>query len=129
MSRSDERGLNLLYADAETLLEQIKIEKQRLIAEGKIKKEKPLPPIKEEEIPFDIPDTWKWARWGDLSYSIQYGYNAPAQENGDIKMVRISDIQNGNIVWETVPFCNIANDEIPTYLLEKNDILLGYHSR
>ena len=40
-------------------------------------------------------------------------------------MVRISDIQNGNIVWGTVPFCNIANEEIPTYLLKKNDILFA----
>lgn len=51
---------------AEELYKQIQAEKKRLIKEGKIKKEKPLPEIKEEEIPFDIPETWKWARLNDI---------------------------------------------------------------
>ena len=51
---------------AEELFQQIQEEKQRLIAEGKIKKEKPLPEITEEEKPFDIPESWKWVRFGDL---------------------------------------------------------------
>ena len=46
----------------EELYRQIKTEKQRLIKEGKIKKEKALPEIAEDEIPFDIPDTWRWVR-------------------------------------------------------------------
>ena len=79
----------------EELYQQIQAEKQRLIAEKKIKKEKPLAEISEDEIPFDIPESWKWVRWGNLSFSIQYGYNAPAKQAGRIKMVRISDIQNG----------------------------------
>src|SRR5699024_3324590 len=100
-------------------------EKLRLIAEKKIKKEKPLPEITEDEKTFDIPESWMWVRWGDLSESIQYGYNAPAQSTGRIKMVRISDIQEGKVLWETVPFCNIQEDEIPNYLLKKNDILFA----
>ena len=55
-----------------------------------------------DEVPFDIPESWEWIRWGTLSESIQYGYNAPAQENGRIKMVRISDIQDNSVMWETV---------------------------
>ena len=47
---------------AEELYQQIQEEKQRLIAEKKIKKEKPLPEITEDKIPFDIPDSWKWVR-------------------------------------------------------------------
>lgn len=50
----------------EELYQQIQAEKQRLIKEGKIKKEKPLPKIVEDEIPFDIPESWKWARFGEL---------------------------------------------------------------
>jgi type I restriction enzyme M protein len=110
---------------AEELYQQIQAEKQKLIKDGKIKKEKPLPEIKEDEIPFDIPENWKWVRWGDLSYSIQYGYNAPAQTQGRIKMVRISDIQDGKIVWDTVPYCEIAENDIETYILKKNDILFA----
>ena len=55
----------------EELYRQIQTEKQRLIQEKKIKKEKPLAEISEDEIPFDIPESWKWVRWGNLSFSIQ----------------------------------------------------------
>ena len=50
----------------EELYHQIQEEKQILIKEGKIKKEKPLPEIKDDEIPFDIPESWKWVKFGDL---------------------------------------------------------------
>ena len=110
---------------AKELFVRIQEEKLRLIAEKKIKKEKPLPEITEDEKTFDIPESWMWVVLGDLSESIQYGYNAPAQSTGRIKMVRISDIQEGKVLWETVPFCNIQEDEIPNYLLKKNDILFA----
>ena len=51
---------------AEDLYIQIQQEKQALIKAGKIKKEKPLPEIAEDEIPFDIPDSWKWVKLGDI---------------------------------------------------------------
>lgn len=110
---------------AEELYRQIQTEKKRLIKEDKIKKEKPLPEIAEDEIPFDIPESWKWVRWGELSQSIQYGYNAPAKEHGRIKMVRISDIQDGKVLWNKVPYCDIKENEIPTYQLGANDILFA----
>ena len=110
---------------ASELLKRIRAEKEQLIKEGKIKKEKPLPPITEEEIQFEIPEVWEWVRWGDLSQSIQYGYNAPAQTKGRIRMVRISDIQNNNVLWDTVPYCDIPDEEIPMYLLAANDILFA----
>lgn len=110
---------------AEELFARIQEEKQQLIKEKKIKKEKPLPEITDDEKPFNIPESWMWVRWGDLSESIQYGYNAPAQSVGRIKMVRISDIQEGKVIWESVPFCNIQEDEISNYLLKKNDILFA----
>ena len=109
----------------EELYRQIQAEKQRLIKEGKIKKEKPLPEISDDEIPFDIPESWRWVRWGTIAKSIQYGYNAPALLSGTIKMVRISDIQNGQVIWDSVPYCDIQNEDISTYLLEPNDILFA----
>ena len=111
--------------NARDLLNEIRNEKSKLIKEGKLKKEKPLPELKEEEIPFDIPENWCWCRWGDLSYSIQYGYNASAKEKGRIKMVRISDIHENEVIWESVPYCDINEDEIKTYLLKENDILFA----
>ena len=110
---------------ASVLLEKIAEEKKRLIKEGKIKKQKPMPEITVDEIPFDIPESWEWARWGTISESIQYGYNAPALESGRIKMVRISDIQNNTVKWDTVPYCDIKEDIIPDYLLKENDILFA----
>ena len=110
---------------AEKLFAQIQEEKQKFVAEGKLKKQKPLPEITEEEKPFDIPESWKWVRWGNLSLSIQYGYNAPGKTSGTIKMVRISDIQNNKIDWSNVPWCEISEDDIETYSLNKNDILFA----
>ena len=129
---------------ASVLLERISKEKEQLIKDGKIKKEKNpsyifrgadnLPYEKvgknepvciADEVPFEIPESWEWVRWGTLSESIQYGYNAPAKENGRIKMVRISDIQDNSVVWQTVPYCEIDEKDIDTYLLKSNDILFA----
>jgi len=51
---------------ASVLLEKIKEEKERLVKEGKIRKQKPLPPIKEEEIPYEVPEGWEWVRLGEI---------------------------------------------------------------
>ena len=130
---------------ASVLLERIRKEKERLVKEKKIKKDKNASIIFrgednsyyekllatgkvkciDEEIPFEIPNGWEWERWGNISQSIQYGYNAPALENGDIRMVRISDIQDNKVLWENVPFCLINANEIETYLLKVNDILFA----
>ena len=79
----------------------------------------------EDELPFEIPNSWKWDRWGNISFKIQYGYNASAKNQGKIKMVRISDIQNNMVNWQSVPFCDIGDNEIEDYLLHNNDILFA----
>ena len=76
-------------------------------------------------MPFEIPDNWEWKSWGEVSYKIQYGYNAPAKDTGVIKMVRITDIQDNQVLWDSVPFCNIKENEIPDYLLHNFDILFA----
>ncbi len=62
---------------AEELYQQIQAEKQALIKEGKIKKEKLLPPIKPDEIPFEIPSNWKWVRLQAIANSIWAGRDKP----------------------------------------------------
>ena len=79
----------------------------------------------EDELPFEIPDSWEWKSWGDISFKIQYGFNAPAKQSGTIKMVRISDIQNNAVNWDTVPYCAIDDSLINDYLLNDNDILFA----
>lgn len=110
---------------AEELYQQIQAEKLAFIKAGKIKKEKPLPEIAENDLPFVIPVTWKWIRWGELSNQIQYGYNAPAKETGQIRMVRITDIQGNQVNWSSVPFCDIDEEDIERYRLHPNDILFA----
>ena len=127
---------------AEALLERIRAEKQRLIKEGKIKKDKhesvifrrdnshyeKLDGVEhciDDELPFEIPESWAWVRWGSIAESIQYGYNAPAKQEGRIRMVRISDIYENTVAWSSVPFCDIEDSDIPTYLLQPNDILFA----
>jgi type I restriction enzyme S subunit len=80
----------------EELYQQIQAEKKRLIKAGEIKKEKPLPEIAEEEIPFEIPESWKWYRIGEL-FSIVNGFT-PLKSNlefwtdGDIPWFTIEDV-------------------------------------
>lgn len=110
---------------AEELYKQIQEEKKRLIKEGKIKKTKVLPEITEEEIPFDIPENWKWVRLSDVSENIHYGYTASAKEAGNCKFLRITDIQNNSVDWESVPFCDVKDKDYGTYGLNNRDIMIA----
>ena len=89
---------------AEDLYQQIQEEKQNLIKEGKLKKEKPLAPIADEEIPFDIPENWKWARVGSIG---AWGAGStPSRTNssfygGDIPWLKTGDLTDGDV--DTIP--------------------------
>ncbi|WP_291098956.1 MULTISPECIES: restriction endonuclease subunit S [unclassified Empedobacter] len=69
------------------LLAEIQAEKAQLVKEKKIKKPKPLAPITEEEMPFDIPENWTWCRVGDLSYSIVPNRDKPKSFTGHIPWI------------------------------------------
>ena len=75
------------------MLDQIAAEKKRLLAARKIKKEKPLPPITDDEKPFEIPDTWAWCRLGEVA-CIKGGFAFKSTEycKEGIQIVRISDL-------------------------------------
>jgi type I restriction enzyme S subunit len=111
---------------ASVLLERIKAEKDRLVKEGKIRKQKKLPPISEEEVPFEVPEGWVWCRLGELSNNIHYGYTASADVNiRDVRLLRITDIQNNHVNWDTVPGCVIDEKDVSKYELIDNDILIA----
>jgi len=91
---------------AEELYQQIQAEKQRLIKEGKIKKEKPLPEITEDEIPFDIPESWKWVRLKSITLFIKAGGDKPK----DFSLVKTEEhkvpviangVQNNGVIGYT----------------------------
>lgn len=111
---------------ASVLLERIKAEKQKLIKEGKIKKEKPLAPITEEEIPFEIPDSWCWCRLSDICQSITDGdHQPPPQVPKGKPFIVISNVSGGKIDFSNTRYVpeeyykNLDFNRKPT----KNDIL------
>lgn len=92
---------------ASVLLDKIKAEKAQLIKDKKIKKEKPLPEITDEEIPYDLPEGWTWCRMGELGF-IQGG-GTPSKSNptfwgGDIPWVCPKDMKR--------PFLDSSIDQI-----------------
>jgi type I restriction enzyme S subunit len=111
---------------ASILVEKIKVEKEKLIKEKKIKKSKPLAEISEDEIPFNIPESWEKVYLQDISLNIHYGFNASAKpEKQDVRLLRITDIQNNKVNWNTVPGCDYEKKDIKTYSLSNNDILIA----
>ncbi|MDT2880305.1 restriction endonuclease subunit S [Lactococcus lactis] len=127
---------------ASELLKRIKAEKEKLIKEGKIKRDKNETEIfrgddglhyekfadgtvKQVDVPFEIPESWEWVRLSTISSKIHYGYTASAKEVGNAKLLRITDIQNNQVNWETVPYCDISLDKLPNMQVVKNDILIA----
>ncbi len=99
---------------AEELYQQIQAEKQKLIKEGKIKKEKPLPAIKDEEIPFEIPGNWKWVRFGDLMWN-RDSERIPVSVADRRKLKKIYDYYGASGVI----------DKVETYLFDEKLLLIG----
>ena len=114
--------------NAEDLYKQIQAEKQKLIKAGKIKKEKPLPAITDDEKPFEIPDSWKWVRLGDLVvYQGGYAYksNSYVQDSNN-QIIRLGNIKQGQLLLEIKPV--YISDEIAieteNYKIKSDDILV-----
>lgn len=84
------------------LLEKIKVKKTRLIAEKKLKKEKELPPITEEEIPFEIPEHWAWCKLGEICTLITDGKHGDCKNelNSGYYFLSAKDIQNGQFIYD-----------------------------
>ena len=77
----------------------------------------------EDEIPFELPDEWSWSGLGSISSAIQYGLSNSAEQTGAQRLLRITDIQDGKVNWDTVPFTTIQDPE--QYLLKKGDIVFA----
>lgn len=89
----------------EELYRQIQAEKQKLIEEGKIKKEKTLPEITEDEIPFEIPESWKWVRIGSLLYKLVDGtHKTPKYTTRGVPFVSVRNMSNGHLSLDDTKF-------------------------
>ena len=129
---------------ASVLLERIREQKKQMVKEGKLKAKD----IKddsiifvgddnlhyekfadgtveciEDKIPFEIPNGWVWTRLGSISSAIQYGLSNSAEQIGTQRLLRITDIQDGKVNWDTVPFTTVQDPE--PYLLTKGDIVFA----
>lgn len=89
---------------AADLLAQIAAEKKRLLATKKIKKEKPLPPITDDEKPFEIPDTWAWCRLNDLFNFIDYRGKTPNKIASGIPLVTAKNVRPGYMDYSVKDF-------------------------
>jgi len=111
---------------AAMLLEKIKAEKERLVKEKKIKKIKQLPDFEDGELPYELPNEWLWTWLGQIANSVHYGYTASANhELKDVRLLRITDIQNGRVNWNSVPGCEIDEKIVENYRLYKGDLLIA----
>lgn len=111
---------------AAIILENITAKREQLIKDKKLTKSKPLAPIEGKEKFLELPSGWKWIKLGEISKVIHYGYTASATEkNTGVRMVRITDIQDDKVNWETVPFCEIEEGSVEKYQLKNNDILIA----
>ncbi|EOW6409888.1 restriction endonuclease subunit S [Cronobacter sakazakii] len=85
---------------ASELLKRIEQEKAQLVKEGKIKKQKPLPPVSDEEKPFELPQGWEWCRLGVLFYFLNgYAFKSEWFSDNGIRLVRNANISHGHINW------------------------------
>ena len=114
---------------ASILLERIKAEKERLIKEGKIKRSKKSAKTSDtphyENVPFEIPSLWEWTTINDISKSILYGVSKSAKTNGKYRLLRITDIQNNSVQWDSVPYTDFDENKAKSYLLSDGDILFA----
>ena len=118
---------------ASVLLEKIKAEKDEIVKEKKIKKSKPLPPITDEEKPFDIPDSWEWVRLGNIvSYQNGYAYKSselvkirkglPVIKSQNIMTLKVIIKDNNDYVKE-------PNEKMLNSKIIKGDLLMCLSSQ
>lgn len=89
--------------NARDLLEEIRNEKAKFVKDGKLKKEKSLPEISEDEIPFDIPENWYWCRLNDLCELIEDCPHSTAKDEGKgFPLIRTPNIGEGRLNFEDV---------------------------
>lgn len=108
--------------DAKDLLLAIRAEKEKLVQEKKIKKGKPLAPITDEEIPFDIPDNWVWCRLEDLSYFIGDGIHGTPQysPSGTFFFINGNNLNQGKIQIKNTTK-KVSDDEASKYAVNLNE--------
>lgn len=112
---------------ASELLKRINVEKEKLIAEGEIKKQKPLPEIEPEEIPYEIPENWVWCRLGEIIEFISgNNFNSTDFKKGEgIKCIKITNAGVGEIIetYDVLPKSFL--ETFSSFLVFEGDLILA----
>jgi len=111
---------------ASELLKRINAEKAVLVKSGKLKKEKPLPPISGDEIPFDIPGSWTWVRLSQIAF-FQNGFafkSTDMKTTGCIPVVRISNLNGQHVCLDDCLFVS-EDSALSAFLIEQGDLLIA----
>lgn len=110
----------------ESLYQQIQAEKQKLIKDGKIKKEKPLSKISDDDIPFDIPESWKWVFLMDIAEEKPTNGFSPKGVDYEtpIKNLTLTATTSGYFKPEAFKYVDIELEDDSKYWLKKNDLLI-----
>ncbi|EIM1709313.1 restriction endonuclease subunit S [Aeromonas dhakensis] len=110
---------------ASALLERIAAEKAQLVKEKKIKKEKPLPAISEDEKPFELPLGWVWSRISEPSLFCEYGSSEKtvSELSDGVPVLKMGDIQDGKVILGSHQVVSPKIDDLPNLYLKKGDIL------
>ena len=76
-------------------------------------------------MPFEVPEGWVWTTIAEISSSINYGVSESAKVTGKYRLLRITDIQDGKVSWESVPFTDYPEDKAKAFELSDGDILFA----
>ncbi|HIA0077207.1 TPA: restriction endonuclease subunit S [Salmonella enterica subsp. enterica] len=112
---------------ASELLKRIAQEKAQLVKDGKIKKQKPLPPISDEEKPFELPEGWEWSLFEDvvdIQSGITKGRNLANRKLISIPYLRVANVQRGYLDLSEVKEIDIPEEEKDKYHVIKGDLLI-----
>lgn len=112
---------------ASELLKCIAQEKAQLVKDGKMKKQKPLPPISDEEKPFELPDGWEWCLFEDvvdIQSGITKGRNLANRKLISIPYLRVANVQRGYLDLSEVKEIEIPEEEKDKYHVIKGDLLI-----
>ena len=111
---------------ASGLLKRIAMEKARLVKAGEIARDEPPIEIRQDQFPLVPKNGWILTRLATISRRIHYGYTASADPIfKDVRMLRITDIQENVVNWEAVPGCLIDPQSVNQYRLARGDILIA----
>ncbi|MEQ4742524.1 restriction endonuclease subunit S [Klebsiella michiganensis] len=109
---------------ASELLKRIAQEKAQLVKDGKMKKQKPLPPISDEEKPFELPNGWEWVKLGNILHDIKYGTSQKCDYNiSGYPVLRIPNIVKGIIDLADIKYGALTDSELKDLTLNENDLL------